>query len=216
MSRDKPDTPDKAGMRQRFGAWGSHFVNHHTQPEWLAGLSIMLLWAVVAFADLGLLFGVGAVAFGVVLHYVAMESGSHTWMWLATGAVLLYVLVAYVSFLSDVGPIALTVGGASALAYNETVRVNHMRRRDAEIDPSVFVGSAVAIAVAGGIGLVGITAVVVIGDETPRAWTWMPAAALAVIAVTYLLVVLPTVRVPENSDRRWVPGTRLPPPDAGD
>ncbi|MDH3299069.1 MAG: hypothetical protein OES24_01020 [Acidimicrobiia bacterium] len=206
----------EAGIIERVDAWRSNFVNHHTHPEWLGGLSIMLLWAVVAFADSGLVFGAGAVVFGVILHYVAMESGSHTWMWLATGVVLLYVLVAYVVLLSDLGPLALTAGGASALAYNETVRVNYMRRRDSVIDPSVFVGSAMAVAVAAGIGLVGIGATVAIGDGTQRAWLWMPGAALAVSIVAYLLVVVPTIRVPANSDRRWVPGTRIPPPDSTD
>ncbi len=196
--------------------WRGNFVTHHTHAEWLGGLTIMLLWAVVAFADAGLYFGAGAVVFGVILHYVAMETGSHTWMWLATGAVLLYALVAYVALLSDLGPLALTVGGVSALAYNETVRINHMRRRDAVIDTSVFVGSAMAVAVAGGIGLVGIGAAVAIGEGTQRAWLWMPVAALALAAVAYLLVIVPMIRVPANSDRRWVPGTRIPPPDATD
>lgn len=204
------------GFRRRVDAWRSNFVNHHTHPEWLGGLSIMLLWAVVAFADSGLLFGAGAVVFGMILHYVAMESGSHTWMWLATGAVLLYVLVAYVVLLSELGPLALTVGGASALAYNETIRINHMRRRDAVIDPSVFAGSAIAVTVAAGIGLVGIGATLAIGDGTPRTWLWMPVAALTVSVVAYLLVIVPTIRVPANSDRRWVPGTRIPPPDSTD
>ncbi len=206
----------RVGIRQRIDAWRSNFVNHHTQPEWLGGLSIMLLSAVVAFADSGLLFGAGAVIFGVILHYVAMESGSHTWMWLATGAVLLYVFVAYVVLLSGFGPLALTAGGASALAYNETVRVNHMRRRDAKIDPSVFTGSAVAVAVSTGIGLAGIGATVAIGDGAQRAWLWMPAAALTLSVVAYLLVIVPTIRAPANSDRRWVPGMRLPPPDSTD
>lgn len=207
MSRD-------TGLRGRLDAWRSNFVNHHTQPEWLVGLSIMLLWAVVAFANSGLAFGAGAVVFGVILHYVAMESGSHTWMWLATGAVLLYVLVAYAVLLSDIGPLALTVGGACALAYNETVRINYMRRRDAVIDPSVFVGSAMAVAVSAGIALIGIGATVAIGGGTQRAWLWMPAAVLTLSVVAYLLVIVPTIRVPANSDRRWVPGTRIPPPDS--
>lgn len=206
----------EAGLRERLVAWRSNFVNHHTQPEWLVGLAIMLLWAVVAFANSGLVFGAGAVFFGVILHYVAMESGSHTWMWLATGAVLLYVLVAYVVLLSGIGPLALTVGGASALAYNETVRVNYMRRRDAVIDPSVFVGSAIAVAVSAGTALIGIGATVAIGDGTERAWLWMPAAVLTLSVVAFLLVIVPTIRVPANSDRRWVPGTRIPPPDSVD
>lgn len=206
----------RAGIRQRIDAWRSNFVNHHTQPEWLVGLSIMLLSAVVAFANSGLLFGAGAVIFGVILHYVAMESGSHTWMWLATGAVLLYIFVAYVVLLSGFGPLALTAGGASALAYNETVRVNHMRRRDARIDPSVFTGSAIAVAVSSGIGLAGIGATVAFGDGAQRAWLWMPAAALTLALVAYLLVIVPTIRAPANSDRRWVPGMRLPPPDSTD
>jgi len=137
-------------------------------------------------------------------------------MWLATGAVVLYVLVAYVVLLSDLGPLALTVGGASALAYNETVRVNYMRRRDAVIDPSVFIGSAVAVAIAGAVGLIGIGAIVVIGDDGQQAWLWMPVAVLTLAAVAYLLVIVPTIRVPANSDRRWVPGARIPPPDTTD
>ena len=213
LERSRPPT---TGLRGRIDAWRSNFVEHHTHPEWLIGLAIMLLWAVIAFANSGPLFGAGAVVFGVILHYVAMETGSHNWMWLATAAVLLYVLVAYLVVLESVGPLALTLGGISGLAYNETVRINHRRRRDAAIDPSVFVGSATAVAVAAGIGLLGIGAVVAIGDETEQTWLWMPAAALTLIAVTYLLVIVPMIRVPADSDRRWVPGTRIPPPDSTD
>lgn len=217
MSDDQSNPTEAAGgvpgVLERLEDWRANFVNHHTHPEWLGGLTIMLLWAVVAFAGSGLFFGAGAVIFGVILHYVAMETGSHTWMWLATGAVVLYVLVAYIVLLSELGPLALTIGGVSALAYNETIRVNHMRRRDAVIDPSVFVGSAVAVAVAGGVGLVGIGAAVAIGDGTQRTWLWMPVAVITLSAVAYLLVIVPTIRAPAESDRRWIPGTRIPPPD---
>lgn len=201
-----------AARRERVAEWIGNFVNHHTHPEWLLGLAIMLLWAVIAFANAGLLFGVGAVVFGVILHYVAMETGSHSWMWLATGAVLLYVLVAYVVVLDEIGPLALTVGGASALAYNETVRVNYMRRREAQVDPSLFIGSTVAVTVAAAVGLVGVGATVALQGEAPRAWLWMPAAILTLFTVAYVLVIAPTIRAPADSDRRWVPGARIPPP----
>ncbi len=200
------------GLYERFDGWRSNFINHHTQPEWLLGLTIMLLWAVVAFANSGVVFGAGAVVFGVILHYVAMETGSHTWMWLATAAVLLYVLVAYVVLLDSLGPLALTFGGASALAYNETVRINHRRRRDAVVDPSVFVGSTLAVAVAGMVAFLGIGASVLTDDGPERAWLWSPIAVITLIAVAYLLVIVPTIRAPSDSDRRWVPGDRIPPP----
>ncbi len=203
---------DRQTGRERVENWRANFVNHHTQPEWLLGLAIMLLWAVIAFANSGLIFGAGAVIFGMVLHYVAMETGSHTWLWLATGAVLLYVLVAYSVILSDVGPLALTFGGASALAYNETIRVNYTRRRDASVDPSVFVGSMVAVAVASAIGFGGIGASLLAGGGPERTWLWMPAAVLTLLAVAYLIIIVPTIRAPHNSDKRWVPGTRIPPP----
>lgn len=201
-----------AAMQERAVNWRSNFVNHHTHPEWLLGLTIMLLWAVIAFANAGLLFGAGAVVFGVILHYVAMETGSHSWMWLATAAVLLYVMVAYVVLLADAGPLALTFGGASALAYNETIRINHMRRREAVIDPSVFIGSTVAVTVTTIIALLGIGASVLTGDGPERTWLWMPAAVITLFAVAYVLVIVPTIGTPRNSDRRWVPGTRIPPP----
>ena len=214
MPSDHPDPTNGTGrgLRRRLDDWRSNFVNHHTHPEWLLGLAIMLLWAVVAFAGGGLIFGAGAVIFGVILHYVAMESGSHTWMWLATSAVLLYVLVAYVVVLEQLGPLALTAGGASALAYNETIRVNHMRRREAAVDPSVYAGSTVAVAVAAVVGLVGVGVTVALNDEAQRAWLWMPAAILTIFAVAYVLVIVPTIRAPADSDRRWVPGARIPPP----
>jgi hypothetical protein len=39
---------------------------------------------------------------------------------------------------------------------------------------------------------------------------------LTLSVVAFLLVIVPTIRVPANSDRRWVPGTRIPPPDSVD
>ena len=43
----------------------------------------------------------------------------------------------------------------------------------------------------------------------------LPAFALRITSA-FLLVIVPTIRVPANSDRRWVPGTRIPPPDSVD
>ena len=201
--------PDRMG--RRLDRWMSNFVNHHTHPEWTIGLAIMTLWAVVAFANFGLVAAAMAVVLGVMLHYVAIETGSHVWLWLATGTVLVYCLIAYAVVLEPLGPIALTLGGSSGLAYNETIRLNYSRRRNAVVDRSVFAGSALAVAVASVIGLVGIGASVLLTRTTDRTWLWMPVAVIALIAVAYALVIVPTLRAPHASSQRWIPGTRIPP-----
>jgi len=199
-------------VTRRIDAWLGNFVTNHTTLEWLLGLAIMLVWAVIAFARFGPVSAGGAVVFGVILHYVAMETGSHAWLWFATGTVIVYALVAYGAVLEPLGPLALTAGGASALAYNETVRLNYARRRDAAIEPAVFVGSTVAVAAASMTGVIGIGLAVIVISQSERDWVWMPAAVITLMLVAYALVILPTVGTHESSGQRWVPGRRLPTP----
>ena len=217
MPQRAVDPLDKPWHRaaRRIDDWLRHFVVHHTTLEWLIGLVIMLVWAVIAFASLGLLAGFAAVLFGVVLHFVAMETGSHVWLWFATAAVLVYALVAYSAVLEPLGPLMLAVGGASALAYNESVRVNYSRRRGAKVDSSVFTSSVLAVVVATITGMLGVGLAIILNNQVDRDWLWMPAAVLTLIAVAYALVILPTVRAPEISHHRWEPGTRIPPQPLG-
>lgn len=202
-------------LGRRINGWLSHFVVHHTSLEWLIGLVIMLVWAVIAFVTYGLIAGVAAIIFGLVLHFVAMETGSHVWLWLATAVVLVYAIVAYNTVLESVGPVALAIGGASALSYNESVRINYARRRNAVIDPSVFASSTISVAIATVTGVVGIGIAVMVSNQIERNWMWMPAAAVTVIAVAYTLVIVPTIRAPQTSHQRWEPGSRIPPQPLG-
>ena len=211
-----PAPPDERGgfigrSTDSVNRWISNFVVHHTTTEWLVGLAIILIWAVIAFASIGPAAALAAVTFAIVLHYVAMETGSHVWLWMATTVMLLFVLVAYASVLNNIGPMALAIGGAMVLIYNESIRLNYNRRRDAVVDSGVFAGSAIATVIATVIGIVGIGASVLLGGQSERNWLWMPAAVITLMIVAYAVTLIPVRQAPPTSRQRWEPGTRIPP-----
>jgi hypothetical protein len=195
--------------------WVGNFVTHHTTTEWLIGLAIVLVWAVVAFASVGPMAALTAVAIAMVLHYLAMETGGHVWLWLATAVMLLFVIVAYSTTLHPIGPLSLALGGAMALAYSETIRLNYARRRKAVVDPGVFLGSAIAVAVATLVGIAGVAISLVLSAEAGRSWMWMPIAGLALMTAAYAVALVPTRQAPASSRQRWEPGTRIPPQPVG-
>ncbi|MDH3296572.1 MAG: M48 family metallopeptidase, partial [Acidimicrobiia bacterium] len=191
--------------------WVGNFVTHHTTTEWLVGMAIILTWAVVAFASISPIAALTAVMFAVILHYIAMETGNHVWLWLATAVMLLFVIVAYSTVLQPLGPVVLAVGGAMTLAYNEAIRLNYFRRRRAVVDPGVFVGSIIATAVAAVVGVAGIAVSVLLSAGVGRSWVWMPAAVVTLMTVAYAAALLPARQAPRSSSQRWEPGTRIPP-----
>jgi len=198
-------------MTRSMNHWVGNFVTHHTTTEWLVGLAIILTWAVVAFASIGPVAALAAVLSAVVLHYVAMETGSHIWLWIATTVMLVFVIVAYNTVLDRLGPTSLAIGGAMALAYNEAVRLSYNRRRDAVVDSGVFIGSVIALVVATVVGIGGVGLSLLLTSQPERSWVWMPAAVLVLMIVSYAVVLLPTRQLSQTNQQRWEPGTRIPP-----
>jgi len=181
-------------------------------PETALGCLIAVGWALAASVQIlppALVAVIVALTIG--LHLVTVDSGSFSLLWIATGWVLLMIVVASRSVLGDVDPLWFTVAGVTALAYNELIRLGHARRRNARVDRSIALSSAI------GVGLAGLLAVIGIGVSGPlaavagRSWLWMPLAVAVVAALAIAFVVGPTLGAPTAHKDRWKPGDRIPP-----
>ncbi|MDH3682863.1 MAG: hypothetical protein OEV40_23265 [Acidimicrobiia bacterium] len=183
------------------------------QPEVAVGITIVVGWAALALGPVVPAPVVLAVAAGVAaLHLAAVDTGSFTLLWLATGTVLTFVVVAAQTSLSGVDPVVLTVAGFCALAHNETIRLGHARRRLAAVDRVIFTGSVIGVGLAGLVSLIAIGIAGPIADDPGgRSWLWMPLAVAVLVGLLVGFTIGPTWRAPDAARERWQPGDRLPP-----
>lgn len=200
----------------RAGRWVIDRIVHHVRlladPESMAAAVIITVWAALAGQAGGTLGVVVAVLVAWFLHAAAVETGSHVSLWLSTAGLLILVVVASAVTLRGLHPVLLAGAGATVLAHNEMIRLNYTRRRRAEVDPSVFQSSAIAITVAGVLAVVGVAVANSLAGNDERTWLWMPVATGALLVIGVGLSLLPTWRAPEASRQRWLPGERIPPP----
>lgn len=190
-----------------------HLAVYHRAPELLLAVIIMTGWTVIAYVPLGPTIAAIALILMITLHYVAADTGRFSWLWLATGALLLCVIVAYAGdgVLAGRGPLMLAVGGSTALVYNECVRLNHLRRRNPVIGPSIYPTAVVAVAVSCLLGVGGTALALGLVNRGSQPWFWLPIAAGVLFAVTVGLLVVPGRLAPHASRERWKPGVRIPP-----
>lgn len=190
-----------------------HVAAHHRAPELVLAVLIMMAWTVVAYVPLGPTILATALVLMMTLHYVAADTGRFSWLWLATGALLLCVVVAYTGdgILAGRGPLLLAAGGSTALVYNECVRLNHLRRRNPLIGPSIYPTAAVAVGVSCLLGVGGVALALGLIDRGARPWFWLPITVALLFAVTVALLVVPGRLAPHASRERWKPGARIPP-----
>lgn len=200
----------------RFGQAVVDRIVHHARlladPESMAAALIMTVWAALAGLAAGTIGVVIAVLVAWFLHGAAVETGSHVSLWLSTAGLLILVVVASAVTLDGLHPILLAGAGTTVLAHNELVRLNYTRRRRADVSPSVFQSSAIAVTVAGVLAVVGVSVASGLAADDGRTWLWMPVATGALLVIGIGLSLLPTWRAPEASRQRWLPGERIPPP----
>ncbi len=190
-----------------------HVAAHHRAPELVLAVLIMVAWTVIAYLPFGPTILVIALVLMITLHYVAADTGRYSWLWLATGALLLCVVVAYTvdGGLGRWGPLALAAGGSTVLIYNECVRLNHLRRRNPVIGPSIYPAAAGAVGVSCLLGGAGAALALELIDRGDRPFFWLPITAGVLFAVTVGLLVVPGRLAPHSSRERWRPGVRIPP-----
>ena len=202
-------------FNDRFISFLVHHVNQLKDPESMIALFIATLWAVFAGAWGG---WVVILIFAVIiwtLHVLSVETGSHVVLWLTTSALLVLIIIGSEATFGGLSAVLLAAGGATALAYNELVRLNYTRRRNAVVDESVFVASALGLGGAAGIGIIGVGLAQAFADGQERTWVWMPAAVGALMLVGFALAIGPIRRANEASKQRWQPGERIPPQPLG-
>lgn len=192
-------------------------LNRFAAPEVLIATFIVVMWALLATLASGSIVVIGfVIGLGLWVHLSAVESGNHSLLWIATGMVLAFIVVAANTWFDGLEPVSYTVAAVIALSHNELVRLNHARRRSGAVDEAVYVSVAI------GLGVVGLISVGAIGlaqqmnQGTDRTWLWMAAAAALITTMAVLLTVLPARNDSPAVRGRWRPGDRIPPQPLGE
>ena len=180
-------------------------------PESLAASFIALFWVVMAGAFGGWLAILILLLITGAVHIPAVETGNHVSLFLATSWLLVVIVMASEITFNSLPPILLAVAGATALAYNELVRINYLRRRNAVIQTEVHVAAGMAVGLASVIGIVAIVVSQMFAAGENRNWLWLPLAAVALMSVGFVLSIVPVRKANEASKERWAPGDRIPP-----
>lgn len=200
-----------AGIRAVAGIRG--VVRTVAGPASLAGLALLVAASIVALAGLAPPLVIVVAALGATgLHVLAVVSGYHSVLGLAVAWLLVVLALATRSVLAEVGPVVLAGAATVVLVYHELVRLAFAARRRAVIDRSVYVTSALSLAVVGLLGVIAVAIAEPLAEpSTDRSGLWVPAAAATVLVVAAALVVVPGLGGGRSTADRWEPGERLPP-----
>ncbi|MDH4363616.1 MAG: hypothetical protein OEY41_07785 [Acidimicrobiia bacterium] len=207
-------------MSGATGRWRTRLGRLET-PEVLLGALITAGWAAgaaVALTGVGLTAttvgaAAGAVTAALWLHLAAADTGHHSLSWMSTGVTVLCVVLALAR--RDAGALLFAVGGVTALAHNELIRLSYTRRREAVVDRGVPRGAVIGLVAASALAVAGTGLAQAVSGGTGRSWLWMPATVGVLVLATMVLTVAPVRRAPVPSRSRWRPGDRIPPPPAG-
>lgn len=203
-----------SGWRTRLGRLDSPEVllGALITSGWAAGAAVALTGAGLSAVTVGT--AAGAVAAALWLHLAAVDTGHHSLSWMSTGVTVLCVVLALVRRDAG-GALPFAVGGVTALAHNELIRLSYTRRREAVVDRAVPRGALTGLIAAAALALAGTGLAQAVSGGTGRSWLWMPATVGVLVLATMVLTVAPARRAPVPSRDRWRPGDRIPPPLAG-
>lgn len=216
MNQTQGPPPPPGGAPQPFGPSGGPQASRledrarrFADPESMIAAFIITCWTAIAMLPFSL---VGLVLLLVVtwlLHGLAVQTGQPAFLWMATGSVL---IVSMIPLLGGAFPAGVwAFAGATALAYFQLVSLNGLRRRQAEVDVTVFQISGIAIAASGAAGVLGVSLADAVAREGERSWLWVPASLAMLFVLGLAMAVVPTRFATATSRERWVPGERIPP-----
>lgn len=194
-------------------AWLGRWAASLRRVEVVAGAAILAGWSAAALGGVvpvpvAVVAAIGAIA----LHLAAVDTGSFSLLWLATGVALALITVAGRTLLAGADPILFTGAGITALAHNELLRATYAGRRGAIVDRQVRRSSTLGTVLAGLVALLAVGLAAPLADQdAQRSWLWTPLALGVVMLVLVCFTVGPTWSAPEVSKERWQPGDRLPP-----
>lgn len=204
--------PRGLALRQRWRVRGDRF----SVPEVIAGASIMASWALLAtMATRWWVLILVAMAIGLWLHLAAVETGSHLMMWVATGLVLGFIVVADAALFRGLNAVSYCAAGVTAVIHNELIRLSHGRRRQAVVDVGVYQVVAMGLALVAVTTMAAMTVAQWLANGPERSWWWVPATAAALLVISGALTILPARNAPPHSRDRWRPGDRIPPHPLG-
>lgn len=206
-----PTPPPSAGLLERINNRILFHVRLLADPESMLGWFIVTIWAVLAGLDGQLLALVVLIAVAWFIHGLAVETGNHVMLWMATAMLLILIVLASELTFNGLGPLALAAAGSTALVHSELIRLNFARRRNATIDRSIYASSTLALGATAVIGLVGVALVEGFSAGSNRPWLWMPLAVAGILAIGYALTLIPARGSVAANRQRWEPGTRIPP-----
>lgn len=182
--------------------------------EFILATLILAIWVVMGTLGSVILLAI-VLGLGLWLHVGTAENGSHLLVWLSTGYVFVWMLLASQFTFIGAGPMSLGVGAMTTLVYNELLRLHLARRRQAVIDEDVYVGSAIGLGLVGLVSVAGIALAAAFQGQEDRSWLWMAAALAVLFAGAVLMTAVPKRRVPGGTSGRWRPGDRIPPQPLG-
>ncbi len=180
-------------------------------PESVVAAFIMTFWSVITGAQGGWITILMLFGSSMLLHIVTIEHANYVLTWMTNSWLLLLVVLGAELTFDGLPHWLLAVAGTSVLGYNELLRINQLRRRNAVIHEQVFHAAGLAVGGAGLLATVGIAVAQVLDIGGGRNWLWLPAAVFVLLAIGFLLTVGPTRGRSEADKERWEPGERIPP-----
>ncbi len=191
----------------------------------LIGAMIVTVWVIVTFRDLILFFpqaGVLLAAFvimiGLLIHFVALNTGNHIVSWGASTFVVLLALLGVASAQPGSRPDLAVIAGISVLAYNESMRLSFAQRRGAIVNQNVYFSSAISIAVVGLFAAIGVQVAKLGVDLQPtenggetlaeQNW-WVLVSVITLIVAVAAVLFVPTIRRHRQTAKRVRPGQRI-------
>ncbi|MGH1491003.1 MAG: hypothetical protein ACRBK7_16685 [Acidimicrobiales bacterium] len=203
------------GLSDRMAGFIRRRVNYLGDPESMIAAFILTVWTVLGSMWAGWPAILFTLAVTWTLHALAVESGNHVLLWLATSVLLVLIVISSQTAFGGLPPILLAVAGGTALGHNELVRLNYTRRRNAVVHDGVFRASAIAVGGASLIGLLGVTLAQLSASGEQRNWLWMPAAVGLLLVIGFALAIAPARQGGNPKVERWQPGQRIPPQPLG-
>ncbi len=191
----------------------------------LIGAFIVSIWVIVTFRELilfvpqaGVLIAAFVIMIGLLIHFVALNTGNHIVSWGASAFVVLLALLGIASSSPGSRTDLAVIAGISVLAYNESLRLSFAQRRGAIVDQTIYFSSAISIAVVGLFAAIGVQVAKLGVDIQPtesdgetlagQNW-WVLVSVVTLILAVLVVLFVPTLRRQRQATKRVRPGERI-------
>ncbi len=157
-------------------------------------------------------------AVSLLIHFVALSVGNHLMSWAASAFVLLLATGGVLSLNAASRTDMAVIAGISVLAYNESLRLSFAQRRRAIVDKTIYISSAVSVAVVGMVAAIGVQVAKLglnlqpttsDGETLARQNWWVFVSVVTLIAAVFAVLLVPAFRRQRQYGKRFRPGDRI-------